>query len=77
IAEEQIFFVEALMLTPMLRHLPQARTNQVAILSDCAQMIDSGSLRIHVSDSLPLDQAVKAHELIEQGRMQGKLVLIP
>lgn len=66
-----------LMLTPMLRHLPQARTNQVAILSDCAQMIDNGSLRIHVSESLPLAQAVKAHELIEQGRTQGKLVLIP
>jgi NADPH2:quinone reductase len=66
-----------LMLTPMLRDLPQARANQVAILSDCAEMIDSGSLRIHVSDPLPLAQAVEAHKLIEQGRMQGKLVLIP
>ncbi|MBT2970310.1 MAG: alcohol dehydrogenase [gamma proteobacterium symbiont of Ctena orbiculata] len=66
-----------LMLTPMLRHLPQARANQVAILRDCAEMIDSGSLRIHVGDSLALEQANKAHELIEQGRMQGKLVLVP
>ncbi|MES9969309.1 MAG: zinc-dependent alcohol dehydrogenase family protein [Candidatus Thiodiazotropha sp.] len=66
-----------LMLTPMLRHLPQARANQVAILSDCAEMIDSGSLRIHVSDPLPLEQAAEAHKQIEQGRMQGKLVLIP
>ncbi|MEW8395062.1 MAG: zinc-dependent alcohol dehydrogenase family protein [Candidatus Thiodiazotropha sp.] len=66
-----------LMLTPMLRHLPQARANQAAILRDCAEMIDSGSLRIHVGDSLALEQAKEAHELIEQGRMQGKLVLVP
>jgi NADPH2:quinone reductase len=66
-----------LMLTPMLRHLPQARANQVAILCGCSEMIDSGSLRIHVRESLPLEQATQAHKLIEQGRMQGKLVLIP
>jgi NADPH2:quinone reductase len=66
-----------LMLTPMLRHLPQARANQVAILGDCSEMIDSGSLRIHVGESLPLEQAAQAHKLIEQGRMQGKLVLVP
>jgi NADPH2:quinone reductase len=66
-----------LMLTPMLRHLPQARANQVAILRDCAEMIDSGSLRIHVSDKFDLEQASVAHELLEQGRTQGKLVLVP
>ncbi|MEW8507381.1 MAG: zinc-dependent alcohol dehydrogenase family protein [Candidatus Thiodiazotropha sp.] len=66
-----------LMLVPMLRHLPQARANQVAILRDCAEMIDSGSLRIHVGDSFNLEQAITAHKLIEQGRMQGKLVLVP
>jgi NADPH2:quinone reductase len=66
-----------LMLTPMLRHLPQARANQVAILSDCAEMIDSGSLRIHVDDALSLDRALQAHEMIEQGQVLGKLVLTP
>ncbi len=66
-----------LMLTPMLRHLPQARANQVAILRDCAEMIDSGSLRIHVSDSFDLEHASAAHEILEQGRTQGKLVLMP
>ncbi|MCU7924535.1 MAG: zinc-binding dehydrogenase [Candidatus Thiodiazotropha sp. (ex Dulcina madagascariensis)] len=65
-----------LMLTPMLRNLPQARVNQVAILCDCAEMIDSGALKISVSEHLPLDQAVQAHRLIEAGRMQGKLVLV-
>lgn len=66
-----------LMLTPMLRDLPQARANQVAILSDCAEMIDSGSLRIHVGDAKPLDQAVQAHKVMEQGMLQGKLILRP
>ncbi len=66
-----------LMLTPMLRDLPQARSNQVAILHDCAEMIDSGCLKIHVGERLPLAEAVQAHQLIEQGRMQGKLVLSP
>jgi NADPH2:quinone reductase len=66
-----------LMLTPMLRNLPKARDNQVAILHDCAEMIDSGSLKIHVDQYLPLAQAQYAHRLIEQGRMQGKLVLSP
>jgi NADPH2:quinone reductase len=64
-----------LMLTPMLRDLPQARENQVAILSDCAEMIDSGSLKITVSQCFPLEQAVQAHRAIEQESMLGKLVL--
>jgi NADPH:quinone reductase len=66
-----------LMLTPMLRDLPQARSNQVAILCDCAEMIDSGSLKISVNQTFSLEQVAEAHQLIEQGGMQGKLVLTP
>jgi len=66
-----------LMLTPMLRDLPQARADQVAMLSNCAEFIDSGSLKISLADSLPLSQAADAHRLIEQGHAQGKYVLIP
>jgi len=66
-----------LMLTPMLRDLPQARDDQVAILSNCAEFIDSGSLKISLAGSLPLAQAAEAHRIIEQGHIQGKLVLIP
>jgi NADPH2:quinone reductase len=66
-----------LMLTPMLRHLPQARINQVAILSDCSEIIDSGCLKIFVNQILPFEKAVEAHRLIEQGGMTGKLVLSP
>jgi NADPH2:quinone reductase len=66
-----------LMLTPMLRDLPQARAEQAAILSNCSEFIDSGSIKISVSDTLPLAQAAEAHRLIEAGHTQGKLVLIP
>ncbi|MBI5462767.1 MAG: zinc-binding dehydrogenase, partial [Gammaproteobacteria bacterium] len=66
-----------LMLAPMLRDLPQARAHQGEILDRCAGMIDAGQLRVHVSEVLPLAQAAAAHARIEQGRVQGKLVLDP
>jgi NADPH2:quinone reductase len=66
-----------LMLTPMLRDLPQARAHQGEILDRCAAMIDAGQLQLHVSEVLPLAQAATAHARIEQGRVQGKLVLDP
>lgn len=66
-----------LMLTPMLRDLPQARADQVTILCNCSEFIDSGSLKITLADSLPLSQAAEAHRRIEAGHTQGKLVLIP
>jgi NADPH2:quinone reductase len=66
-----------LMLTPMLRELPQARAEQVTILCNCSQFIDSGALKIALADSLPLAQANEAHRRIETGHTQGKLVLIP
>lgn len=66
-----------LMLTPMLRNLPQARANQVAILCDCAEMIDSGCLKIRINKTLPLERASQAHQIVEQGSMLGKMVLTP
>jgi NADPH2:quinone reductase len=65
-----------LMLAPMLRDLPQARADQLAILGNCSEFIDSGSLKISLADSLPLAQAMEAHRRIEAGHTQGKLVLI-
>jgi NADPH2:quinone reductase len=61
----------------MLRDLPQARAEQLAILCNCSEFIDSGSLKITLADSLPLDQAAEAHRRIEEGHTQGKIVLIP
>lgn len=47
-----------------------------AALEILAAHAEAGSLRPHVDQTLPLDQAAKAHELIESGRTQGKIVLL-
>lgn len=64
-----------LMLTPMLRDLPEARDRQIAMLNQCARWIDEGRLKIHVGAVLPLEDAAKAHRMIEEGHMTGKAVL--
>jgi NADPH2:quinone reductase len=64
-----------LMLTPMLRDLPEARAHHGEILDQCGRWIEQGRLRIEVRDRLPLAEAGRAHALIEEGHVQGKLVL--
>jgi NADPH2:quinone reductase len=66
-----------LMLTPMLEQLPGARAHQAEILDHCAALADAGKLKIEVSQSLPLEQAARAHQQIETGHTRGKLVLVP
>jgi NADPH2:quinone reductase len=64
-----------LMLTPMLKDLPEARDNHVKILNQCAQWANQGFLKVHVSKQLPLNEALTAHQLIEDGHTSGKIVL--
>jgi len=64
-----------LMLTPMLRDLPEARAHQGEILDRCAEYVDRGELRIEVAETFPLAQAEAAHRRIEEGHTRGKLVL--
>ena len=64
-----------LMLTPMLRDLPEARDKHIEMLKQCAQWIDKGLLKTHIGKQLPLEEAVKAHQLIETGHSTGKIVL--
>jgi NADPH2:quinone reductase len=64
-----------LMLTPMLRDLDLERDKHVALLKKCAEFINEGKLKIHVSEILPLSDAKKAHDLIESGHTMGKIVL--
>ena len=64
-----------LMLTPMLRDLDSARDKHVELLKKCADLIDAGTLKIHVSEVLTLENAARAHDLIEAGHTIGKLVL--
>jgi NADPH2:quinone reductase len=64
-----------LMLTPMLRNLDAARDRHVAMLTQCAQWIDEGKLKIHVGEILPLAEAAQAHAHIEAGHANGKIAL--
>ncbi len=64
-----------LMLTPMLRDLPEARDKHVDILRKCAELTDKGLLKAHISHVLLLEEAAVAHRLIEAGHTTGKIVL--
>ena len=64
-----------LMLIPMLQGLVAAQLHQASILTQCADLIDEGKLKIHVSKVFPLSEAVEAHRLLETGSVTGKIVL--
>ncbi|MDY7020912.1 MAG: zinc-dependent alcohol dehydrogenase family protein [Cyanobacteriota bacterium] len=64
-----------LMLTPMLQGLVDEQKDQAKILQQCARLIDQGKLKVHVHQTYPLADAVKAHQNLEAGGMTGKLVL--
>lgn len=64
-----------LMLTPMIKQLDSTREKQIAILKQCAEWVEQGLLRVHVSNVLPLEHVATAHNEIELGHMTGKMVL--
>lgn len=64
-----------LMLTPMLLGNINLQIQQAKILTECAELVDAGQLKIHVSEVFQLADAAKAHQLLETGSMTGKLVL--
>ncbi|MEW6764505.1 MAG: zinc-dependent alcohol dehydrogenase family protein [Pseudomonadota bacterium] len=64
-----------LMLTPMLRELPEARAHQVEILCQGFGMLADGRLRVQVGGVFPLEEAAEAHRRLASGHTQGKLVL--
>lgn len=65
-----------LMLTPMLQGLVDDLKHQAKILEECARLFDQGKLKIHVSQTFPLEAAAEAHRLLETGSMMGKIVLL-
>lgn len=65
-----------LMLTPMLQGLVAAQQHQAEILQQCAQWIDAGKLKIHVSETFSLKDAAAAHQAIERGSTTGKIALL-
>jgi NADPH2:quinone reductase len=65
-----------LMLTPSLLGLAAAQQHQGEILKQCASWIDEGKLKIHLSQTFPLEDAVAAHKAIETGSTTGKIALL-
>jgi NADPH2:quinone reductase len=65
-----------LMLTPLLMGLTEAQKHQAHILQQAAQWFDEGKLKIHVSQTFPLKEAIAAHQSLETGSTTGKIVLI-
>ncbi|OIO66454.1 MAG: alcohol dehydrogenase [Zetaproteobacteria bacterium CG_4_9_14_3_um_filter_49_83] len=66
---------QELMLTPMVCGLPELGMRHAEILDQCAQWMDERKLHVHVTEVLPLQDAAKAHEIVEQGHTLGKVVL--
>ncbi len=66
---------QELMLTPMMLGMDDALAHHANILKQCAAWMQEKRLGVHVANLLPLEQAAKAHELIEAGSMSGKIVL--
>jgi NADPH:quinone reductase-like Zn-dependent oxidoreductase len=44
-------------------------------LEEISKLVESGDLKVNVEDVMPLEQAARAHERLEQGGRRGKLVL--
>jgi len=64
------------MLAPMLFGLMKEREHQAEILKNCAQLIDDGKLTIFVNKTFPLKDAARAHRILEDGSITGKIVLL-
>jgi NADPH:quinone reductase-like Zn-dependent oxidoreductase len=44
-------------------------------MREITNLIDAGLVRVPLIDMLPLEDAARAHRMIETGHMRGKLVL--
>ncbi|MBR8830801.1 MAG: Quinone oxidoreductase 1 [Chroococcopsis gigantea SAG 12.99] len=64
-----------LMLSPALLGLTEALKHQTSILKQCATWIDAGKIKIHLGQTFPLEEANKAHQLLETGSVTGKIAL--
>lgn len=48
-----------------------------AIRADVLDLLAKGQLKALVHDTLPLEEAAKAHELVENRAVLGKIILRP
>ena len=65
-----------LMLTPMLQGMVEAQQHQAEILTQCAQWMEEGTLKVSLNHTFPLQEVAKAHQLLETGSITGKIVLL-
>lgn len=60
---------------PMFLGLREAQARQAEILARGARLFDEGKLRVRVAATFSLEEAARAHALLEAGGMAGKVVL--
>lgn len=60
-----------------LRYTPVHVTPSAGDLERINDLVERGLLRVHVDQVLPLEEAGKAHETSQSGRVRGKIVLTP
>ena len=65
-----------LMLSPSYFEWPEAMAHQRSILEQSTVLFERNELQIHLSATLPLENAAEAHRVIEQGGLTGKIVLV-
>ncbi|MCA1842257.1 MAG: NADP-dependent oxidoreductase [Actinobacteria bacterium] len=51
-------------------------TVTAARLEEAARLIAGGRLRVEIAARLPLEEAARAHEMVETGHTRGKIVLV-
>lgn len=64
-----------MMLTPMWKSLQPHLMRQASILRRAMEWLEAGKVFVHIPAKFPLQQAAKAHELLETARGSGKVVL--
>ena len=78
VKEPQLPFIQMMFMDLTLRMvivyaMPEEAKAQA--ITDTCQLLESGALRHRIAHSLPFDQMVKSHELIEQGGFGGCVVV--
>ena len=64
-----------MMLTPMWKGLQGHLLRQANILRRAMEWLESGKVFVHIQARFPLQQAAAAHELLENERGSGKVIL--
>ncbi len=62
---------------PGLAHYTATREELLQRASDVFGWVQSGRLRVRISQTLPLQEAAKAHQLLEGRKTTGKVLLLP